>query len=115
MPSTGSYGCSFRYHTAQRSMFTVRSSILGVICSVWVEVGTMRPSRTVLVVLLLPTIAHAQGSKTADWRAQAAEHLKPAQIQMLGTQKFVVGDDTYKQAFTPYLRGDLPVFVTTDS
>src|SRR5438874_1863551 len=72
--------------------------------------------RTSLIVLLLPILAAGQEKKTANgWRDEAKKHLRPAQVDLLAGQKFVVGDPSYRQAFTPYLYGDLPVFVTTDS
>src|SRR5262245_61321672 len=68
-----------------------------------------------LVLFLLPTLCLGQDEKTGDWRTLAAKHVKPGQVEALASQKFVVGDETYKQAFTPYLYSDVPVFVTTDS
>lgn len=67
-------------------------------------------------LLLLPVLAAGQENQTAiPWRDLAKRHLKPAQVDVLARQKVIVGDQTYRQAFTPYLYGDMPVFVTTDS
>jgi hypothetical protein len=66
--------------------------------------------------LVLPALAVAQEKKDATSSLDEAEkHLKPAQVGVLAEQRFVVGDQTYKQVFTPYLYADLPVFVTSDS
>jgi hypothetical protein len=72
--------------------------------------------RASLAFLLLPVLAMGQAKKVAtDWRDKAKKELKPAQVDVLAKQKFVVGDETYRQVFTPYLYGDLPAFVTSDS
>jgi len=72
--------------------------------------------RAFFVALLLPGLALAQNKKDpVDWRQAASKELTPAQIDLLAAQKFVVGDRTYRQVFTPYLRRDYPVFITTDS
>src|SRR5262245_40709979 len=72
--------------------------------------------RATLAALLLPALALGQEKKgAAVWQDQVKKHLRPAQVDVLARQKFVVGDQSYKQVFTPYLYGDLPVFVTSDS
>src|SRR5262245_33835366 len=72
--------------------------------------------RASFVMMLLPALAPGQEKKTpAGWREEATSHLKPAQLNLLARQKLVVGDESYRQVFAPYLRGDLPVFVTSDS
>jgi hypothetical protein len=72
--------------------------------------------RASLVALLLPALALGQGKKDRPgWRAEAKKRLTPAQVKVLASQGFVVGDETCKQVFTPYIHSDLPVFVTSDS
>ena len=72
--------------------------------------------RASLILMFLPAFAHCQDKKAAtDWRDQAKKHLKPAQVEVLASQKLVVGDEEYRQVFSPYLYAGLPVFITSDS
>jgi hypothetical protein len=50
------------------------------------------------------------------WRKEAARAgLAKADIEALAAQKILMGRETYRQVFTPYIETDLPVFVTSDS
>lgn len=70
-------------------------------------------SRALLAILLVAAVA--AGDEKTDWREQADKHLTPAQVKILARQKIVLTDEEFKQVFTPYLYGGLPVFITSDS
>ena len=53
-------------------------------------------------------------SLAAD-EAVAADNLTPSDIEQLNTQKILITPMTYRQIFEPYLKSDLPIFITTDS
>ena len=51
-----------------------------------------------------------------DWRTLAgAEGLSGAEIERLARDKVLVGAQSFKQVFSPYLGCDLPLFLTSDS
>ncbi len=51
-----------------------------------------------------------------DWRESAREQgLEPGDIARLERDGILVTNETYKQVFSAYLSGDLPLFITSDS
>lgn len=51
-----------------------------------------------------------------NWRAAAEkEKISEEDINRLAENKILISNHAYKQVFTPYLEGDLPVFITSDS
>jgi hypothetical protein len=68
-------------------------------------------------LLLAPVMGRcADGPDGSSWQNQAKKAgLGAADIERLGKQKLLIGPHSYKQAFTPYLGKDLPLFVTADS
>jgi hypothetical protein len=73
--------------------------------------------RGFLCLLCLPALAMGEEKKPSlTWREEAKPYLTTGQIDVLSRQRFLVGDQTFKQVFTPYVYGGrLPVFITTDS
>ena len=56
------------------------------------------------------------GAPPQDWRAAAREHgLTDEDIARLERDGILVTNETYKQVFSAYLSGDLPLFITSDS
>lgn len=55
-------------------------------------------------------------AKGYDWREEAGRNgLSPAGVELLARQKVLVTDESFKQVFDPYIRGGLPLFITSDS
>jgi hypothetical protein len=75
----------------------------------------MRPL-AVALLLAVPVLADdpPENPPTLDKQIEHAK-LSDAEAKALKQHGFVVGSTEYKQAFTPYLKGDAPVFVTADS
>jgi hypothetical protein len=72
------------------------------------------------VLLALGSLARATAQDKAprqpQWQEQAKEQeLAPAEIERLRKDKFVIARKSFRQVFTPYLYGDVPAFITSDS
>jgi len=51
-----------------------------------------------------------------DWRDAARRHgLSERDLQALARDKVLVGSETFRQVFTPYIASSLPPFITSDS
>jgi len=78
----------------------------------------------VFVVVLLPSPLAAQRPKQAlpdpkagySWQDAARKAgLDATDIEQVAKQKVLVSQEAFKQVFTPYIRSELPLFVTSDS
>jgi hypothetical protein len=70
-----------------------------------------------LVILCAPFTLCAEDTKVATtWEKKAISiGLSQAEINMLNTNRILITNDAYKQIFTPYIRNDDPVFITSDA
>src|SRR5262245_32714417 len=67
------------------------------------------------IMLLLAAPASGQ-EKPYRWEDEAKKRdLSSAEIKLLEQNKFVISGEPYKQIFQPYLGGEIPVFITSDS
>lgn len=63
-----------------------------------------------------PVLAGEEEAPPTDWRTLAeAEGLGEAEVERLARDKVLVGPQSYKQVFSPYLGSALPLFLTSDS
>ncbi|MBN2491604.1 MAG: DUF3160 domain-containing protein [Planctomycetes bacterium] len=68
-----------------------------------------------LFVLAAPLVAQTGGGP-ADWRAVARSHgIDGGDLDCLAAQKFLITNERFVQVFDPYVKSDLPVFVTADA
>ena len=75
-----------------------------------------------LVLVTVPAAAQRSSQELPDpakdyqWREEAGRHgLSPACVELLARQKVLVTGESFKQVFDPYIRGGLPLFITSDS
>lgn len=71
-----------------------------------------------IVLSLLVDVGITSAHRTEDegWKAVAqGQQLKAEDIKLLGNNRLLITNETYKQVFQPYLGGDLPFFITSDS
>jgi hypothetical protein len=56
------------------------------------------------------------GRNDYRWEKEAkARNLSEAEVRLLRENKFVIGEQTYRQIFDPYVGSKVPVFITADS
>ena len=67
------------------------------------------------LVLLAVLVFPGGPVSSADEKPAALANLSPTEVEKLGSQKLLITPITYRQIFEPYLKSDLPVFITTDS
>lgn len=76
------------------------------------------------VLIVSPGVAQAQRSRTPfpdpaqgyQWREDAKKQQFPAEdIDKLAKNKILMTNEAYKQIFEPYIRSDIPLFITADS
>ncbi|MHC4216149.1 MAG: DUF3160 domain-containing protein, partial [Planctomycetota bacterium] len=76
-------------------------------------------SEVLLMVLLLFVIfdvTTAQTTEDESWETVAQKlKLGTKDIELLGKNKLLITNETFKQVFQPYLEGEVPFFITTDS
>jgi len=74
----------------------------------------LRFGAVALVCLTLLVGSPAPVSLAAE-KTAAASNLSASDIEQLNNQKILITPMTYRQIFEPYLKSDLPVFITTDT
>lgn len=80
-----------------------------------------RPISILICSSLLLAATHAGASEEApakapDWKFQATQaELSDEDVEALDRDGILITNDAYKQVFSAYLSGDLPIFITSDS